>query len=247
MLRSAYVRPVSTFLKWAERNNREGASGARPTTPQRPKLRKLEVLSREEIDRIEAAAKWERDKLIIRLLADTGCRRGEVLGLTPNAIKKEVDGYFVYLRKPGRISGDHTLKGHERKVPIERKMYRRLQEFIRGLPPGREGGYIFLAERERWAPYKTEGERTPLRGDSLTQMVRYAAKHAGITRRVYPHLFRHSFISHCWNQGVQMLDCARWVGHEDLEMIQRYYGHPTDRASFQAMVELLSRDSSQRD
>jgi integrase len=39
------------------------------------------VLTREEIQRIEDAAVAERDKLIVRVLADTGIRVGELLRL----------------------------------------------------------------------------------------------------------------------------------------------------------------------
>jgi integrase len=38
----------------------------------------LDVLTREEIHRIEDAADTERDKLIVRVLADTGIRVGEL-------------------------------------------------------------------------------------------------------------------------------------------------------------------------
>jgi integrase len=56
---------------------RSGGGGA-AQTPKLPK-RLLDVLSREEVDRLEAATSTERDKLIIRVLADTGIR---VTGLT---------------------------------------------------------------------------------------------------------------------------------------------------------------------
>ena len=48
--------------------------------PSRPK-RVLDGLSREEMQALEDAAKSERDKLIIRLMADTGMRVSELLGL----------------------------------------------------------------------------------------------------------------------------------------------------------------------
>jgi integrase len=51
---------------------------------QRRKLsrRVLDTLSCEEIQKLEDAAESERDKLIIRILADTGIRVSELLGLT---------------------------------------------------------------------------------------------------------------------------------------------------------------------
>ena len=42
----------------------------------------IRPLTRDEIRRIENAADWELDRLIIRLLADTGIRVGELISLT---------------------------------------------------------------------------------------------------------------------------------------------------------------------
>jgi integrase len=73
-----YVRNVNLFLGWCRR---EGEIGdVRAQAPKLPR-RVLDVLTREEIDRLEEAAVSERDKVIVRLLADTGIRASELLGL----------------------------------------------------------------------------------------------------------------------------------------------------------------------
>ena len=60
-----------SFLAWAKREN-EDVRG-RVAMPKLPE-RHIPVLTREEIDRIETAAGNERDKLIVRTLADTAIR-----------------------------------------------------------------------------------------------------------------------------------------------------------------------------
>jgi integrase len=74
-----YVRVVRQFLTWCQKEG-EGAAPGRPQLPRLPQ-RVVEVLSREEIERLETFALTERDKLIIRLLADTGIRVGELCSL----------------------------------------------------------------------------------------------------------------------------------------------------------------------
>jgi site-specific recombinase XerD len=68
------------MLAWAREEGEVGSVKA-----QLPRLAKtlIHVLSRDEIDRLEDAAKSERDKLIVRTLADTGIRVGELVSSAP--------------------------------------------------------------------------------------------------------------------------------------------------------------------
>ena len=65
----SYLRPVNSFVGWLQEEG-EAVSGKAPL-PRLPK-RDVDVLSREEIDTLERSAKTERDRLIIRVLGDTG-------------------------------------------------------------------------------------------------------------------------------------------------------------------------------
>jgi len=67
----AYIRSVRGFLTWCEREGE--AVTARPSLPKLPR-RVLDVLDREEIKRLVAAAPTERDRLILSILADCGLR-----------------------------------------------------------------------------------------------------------------------------------------------------------------------------
>ncbi|MHB8555296.1 MAG: tyrosine-type recombinase/integrase, partial [Candidatus Dormibacteria bacterium] len=75
-----YLRSVNQCLKWARAEGEAVPERAVAPLPSRPK-NLPEVLSREQIATMEAAAATERDRLIIRLLADTGMRVGELVGL----------------------------------------------------------------------------------------------------------------------------------------------------------------------
>ena len=80
----AYIRAINHFLSWA---NREGEPVA--VKAQLPRLPKqlVDVLSREEIQAMEDAAQTERDKLIVRTLADTGIRVGELVARRPSDLQ----------------------------------------------------------------------------------------------------------------------------------------------------------------
>ncbi len=113
-----YVRVVRQFLAWC-RVEGENVTG-KPELPRLPD-RIIEVLSRTEIERLELAAPTERDKLIIRLLADTGIRVGELCALEPANIISGSDGR-AFLKILGKGSKD-------RLVPLTPQLARRLDSY----------------------------------------------------------------------------------------------------------------------
>src|SRR5262245_61997671 len=109
----SYSRAINHFLSWAKKEGEQ--VDARAQLPKLPK-RLVEVLSREEVQQMEHAARTERDKLIIRILADTGLRVGELLGLRTNDLVEQNRNYYLHVRGEG---------AKDRLVPAPR-VYRRL-------------------------------------------------------------------------------------------------------------------------
>ena len=94
----AYLKAVNQFLAWAQvEGERVEARAQMPRTPKRL----LDILSREEIQALEDAAVSERDKLIIRLLADTGMRAGELVALRINDLVDRDRNHFLRMRGKG--------------------------------------------------------------------------------------------------------------------------------------------------
>src|SRR5215831_15189528 len=74
---ASYVRSNNAFLSW-ERHEGEVGEGVKAQARKLPR-RLLDVLSREEIGRLEDTAKTERDKLIVRVLVDAGLRATDLI------------------------------------------------------------------------------------------------------------------------------------------------------------------------
>src|SRR5260370_8590373 len=77
-----YMRAVNRLLTWAEAEGQGG--GAKAQLPKLPK-KLVDVLGPDEIERMEDAAKTERDNLIVPLIPHTGLRAGEPIGLRVSA------------------------------------------------------------------------------------------------------------------------------------------------------------------
>jgi integrase len=155
------VRGVRQWCSAGCRRSGELKAKAAAQVPRRPE-RVLDVLSREEIQ-LEDAAKTERDKLIIRLLADTGIRVGELLGLRCSDLMERDRNH--YLRVAGPSQGGGAKGDRSRLAPVPR-IWRRLQRYIeRGRPKDTNSDRIFLAVRRD----RRTGDYEPLTKSGVEQ------------------------------------------------------------------------------
>lgn len=222
-----YVRVVRQLLAWCKTEG-EAVTGARPQLPRLPR-RVVDVLTREEIDRLEAAAPSERDKLIIRLLADTGLRVGELCSLEAADVMT-VQDRRAFLKVRGKGS-------KERLVPLTPLLVRRLDRYRRARPEDTHSQRIFLAARRN-----AQGDYAPLTTSGVLQLLRGAADRAGMSRRVHPHLLRHSFATEALRRGMNPVQLAQLLGHSGLRMIEQVYAHLNADDGYEALMRMLSAE-----
>jgi len=71
--------------------------------------------------------------------------------------------------------------------------------------------------------------------NKLIQLTEYSedlkrrARVAGVTKRVFPHNFRHSYITHMLEVGVPITEVASLVGHKDIQTTFSTYMHLADK------------------
>lgn len=218
-----YMRAINRFLTWAKEEGEE--VDARAQLPKLPK-QLIDVLSRDEIQSMEDAAKTERDKLIIRILADTGIRVGELVGLRTTDIVQRDRNHFLRVRGKG---------SKERLVPIP-QLYRRVQRYAeRSRPLDASSNRVFISHRRGPA-----GEYQPLTTSGVLQLLRNVAQEARIEKRVYPHLFRHSYATWALSRGINPIMLAQILGHSSLAMIQNVYSHLSPGDAYDAMLRALT-------
>jgi integrase/recombinase XerD len=167
------------------------------------------VLSVPEIERLLAAPNTDeplaiRDRALLEFAYATGARVSELVGLGLQDVLYE-DGLARIFGKGGK----------QRIVPVGRRALGALALYVREIRPrfdhGKGRGIVFLNARG-----------TPLSRVSAWTIIRRAARHAGITKRVSPHTLRHTFATHLLEGGADLRAVQEMLGHADLATTQLY-------------------------
>jgi integrase/recombinase XerD len=225
---STYIRPVRLFLNWASREGEEVKA-----KPQLPRCSKpvRDVLTREEIDRLEKAKQAERDKLIVRILGDCGLRLDELANLTPaDIVRTGRQGFLRVLGKRSRV----------RDVPVPPQLLRRIERHIASRPDERSSDRIFLSLRRG-----PRGDYEPLSPHGIEEAITDAGKRARLSKRVYPHLLRHSWMTEMVRTGMHPFQLSAIAGASP-PVIAQYYTHLTKADAYDAMLRSLGYGSGTR-
>lgn len=175
-----------------------------------------EVLTVEEIDRIIEAvdmdkAEGQRNRAILETLYSCGLRVSELCNL------KMSDLYFTegFIKVEGKGS-------KQRIVPISQRAIKEIRYWLIDrqawrIKPGYED-YVFLA---RWG-----------KGISrimIFHLIKELADKAGITKKISPHTFRHSFATHLLEGGANLRAIQAMLGHESITTTEIYTHIDRDR------------------
>ena len=111
------------------------------------------------------------------------------------------------------ITVQHGKGDKRREVPIRRDLAQLLRLHI-GV---RRAGPLFASRQQGsgLTPHVLTRQR-------VGQMVRDVAEAAGISKRVYPHLLRHTVATRLLALGMDITDLQRFLGHESITTTRLY-------------------------
>jgi len=210
-----YLIALRTFLKYLIR------SGIKTLPPDRIELaktgdRSLDLISTNELARLLDSPSGSdlgslRDKAILELLFSTGLRVSELASL-PRDINLDRD--------------ELTVRGKGEKVRLV---------FIS--PAARDAVRAYLKKREDIddALFVQVGKKNASKESSqrlTTRSIERIAKHhaikAGISKKVTPHIIRHSFATDLLFNGADLRSVQALLGHSNISTTQ-VYTHVTDK------------------
>jgi integrase/recombinase XerD len=154
-----------------------------------------------------STAKSLRDCALVELLYSTGARISELIDLDRNDLKDPITS----LRLLGK-------GGKERIVPVGKYAVDAMEKYlVRARPAllanGNNGNEraLFLNQRG-----------TRLSRQSAWEIIRTAAKNAGIDVEISPHTMRHSFATHLLDGGADIRTVQELLGHASVATTQIY-------------------------
>ncbi len=217
---------LKQFYGWLEVEGEiEGSPMLRMRAPSVPED-SPQVLSETALRRLLKACEGRdfisrRDTALLAFLIDTGCRRGEVVGMK----MEDLDLEQQTVRVVGKGSRPRTVAfGKKCAVELDRYLRLRAHHSQAALP-------------DVWI-----GLHGALGGGGLHQIVRKRAAMAGLDVRVFPHVFRHGF-AHSWkSQGGSEEDLMSLAGWRSHAMLARYGRSAAAERARAAHVALSPRD-----
>lgn len=145
-----------------------------------------EILTQEEVERLVNACDNVRDKAFVSVLYESGARIGELLSLRIKHV--QFDQYGAVLIVNGKTGS--------RRVRIINSA-NLLKNYINNHPfKTNPESYVWLTKFNRKSG---NGKWALMDGQAVRRLLRIISARAGITKRVYPHLFRHSRATHLAN------------------------------------------------
>jgi len=171
--------------------------------PRNYKRRLPVVLSPEEVRRLLDSARNLFHRAMLMTVYSCGLRRIEVCQLKVS----DIDSQRMVIRVT------HGKGGVDRDVPLSPALLETLREYWRWMRPKI---WLFPGTEKGWRADK------PITAKMIWAAADYAAKKAGITKNVSPHLLRHSYATHQLEAGMDLKTLQVLLGHGDLETTSRY-------------------------
>ncbi len=209
-----YLIALRAFLKYLMKR---GISSLQPERIELAKIpeRSLDLITKDELGRILKAPKGNdlkslRDKAILELLFSTGLRVSELCSL-PRDLDLSRDEFSV------RGKGEKV-----RVVFLSGKAKDALKVYLKERKDLEEALFINIGKN------KNALEEKRLTSRSVERIVKRYAIEAGISKKVTPHVIRHSFATDLLQNGADIRSVQMLLGHANIGTTQ-IYTHITDK------------------
>ncbi|NCN52709.1 tyrosine-type recombinase/integrase [Candidatus Parcubacteria bacterium] len=214
-----YLIALRAFLKYLRKRNISSLDPERIELAKVPE-RSLDLISPAELSRLmnapdRATEQGLRDKAILELLFSTGLRVSELCGLSIEDVDLSRDEFSI------RGKGDKI-----RVVFLSDKAKQSIREYVKSRKDMDDALFIQYGKNAKMTQKDNKDLRLTPR--SVQRIIKRYATIAGITRKVTPHVIRHSFATDLLSNGADLRSVQALLGHANIATTQ-IYTHVTDK------------------
>lgn len=212
-----YLIALRAFLKFLRKRGIESISPERIELAKVPE-RSLDLITQGELARLFAAPdkgtlRGLRDHALLLLLFSTGLRISELCALSTDDVDLSRDEFSV------RGKGDKV-----RVVFLSDDAKNAINAYVKERKDMSDA--LFVSVTEGAKAKKNDNARITPR--SVQRLLKHYAAKAGITRKVTPHVIRHSFATDLLSNGADLRSVQALLGHANIGTTQ-VYTHVTDK------------------
>lgn len=210
-----YLIALRAFLKYLRKIGIEALSPEKIELAKVPE-RHIDLITPDELSRLIAGAdetdeRGLRDRAILELLFSTGLRVSELCSLNTD-LDLSRDSFAI------RGKGEKV-----RVVFLSDVAKDVLRMYLKKRTDLEEALFVSVPR----ARNKQNTKRTRLTPRSIELLIKVYAAKAGITKKVTPHVLRHSFATDLLNNGADIRSVQQLLGHASIQTTQ-IYTHVTD-------------------
>ncbi len=175
----------------------------------KPRINAADILTEEEIMKMIGAAEYPRDKAFIAMLYELGARIGELGNLNIRHVSRDRYSYLIDLTgKTGRRTPRIVISD-----PY-------LTEWLNGHPLKNQ------PDSPLWILSGNRDRNKKMLYAALRALVLRLKKKAGLKKRLYPHLFRHSRVTHLLlNKQINEAQAKVYFGWTPSSKMLSEYSH----------------------
>lgn len=186
------------------------------------KERSLDLITIEELDRILKAPEGDkestlRDRAILELLFSTGLRVSELASLN-----RDLD----------MSKDEFSIRGKGEKVRVvflSDSAKDTIKKYLSARKDMEDAMFINDSKNSISPLLKKESASRRLTPRSIERLVKHYAIKAGVSKKVTPHVIRHSFATDLLSNGADIRSVQMMLGHANIATTQ-IYTHVTDKA-----------------
>lgn len=209
-----YLIALRAFLKYLRK---QGVSSLSPERIELAKVpeRSLDLISSVELNRLLSAPdtntlRGKRDRAILELLFSTGLRISELCALSIDDVDLSRDEFSV------RGKGDKI-----RVVFLSDEARETVKKYLTARKDMDDALFV------RYGKKAHVGESARVTPRTVQRLLKHYSAKAGITRKVTPHVIRHSFATNLLSNGADLRSVQALLGHANIGTTQ-VYTHVTD-------------------